>query len=332
MNDLPHDLLLSLLSAGYDLAPPLRIDPLEDGANNRSFQVRSGDSAYVLKWLHNTFAIEQLGFQNELLVVLDALNLPFAVPTAVPTRNGAPVYVGTAGDRSVVLTMSPLIPGAHPGVGDPVLTYACGRALGQLDQALTSIELNEATSIPLAIPPLEDELPRPTVAFSLLYSQMLGLLEEIESMWLEETAGWTQQIIHGDYFSPNVLVLDGEVTGILDFEFAGMGHRAMDLAIGLRAFALRHELFDKCWPLIEAFATGYLSQLQLSSEELNAIPTLLLKRESSSFAHWMGRAQVGLTVHVDIAERAERLQVLHKWIGTHRSSLTGLLCQVAQHS
>lgn len=328
MNDLPPDTLLNLVTSAYDLALPITIHALEDGANNRSFKVSAGNAVYILKWLHNSFVIDQLAFQNALLTALEAMNLPFAVPKPVSTRGGEAVYFGADGSRQVVLTMSAFIPGTHPGVGAQVRTRICGKGLGRLDEALAQVRLGADVSIPPAFPHLEEELAQLQES-SILDSGVLCLLKSIETRWLEATAGWPQQIIHGDYFSPNVLVQDGEVSGILDFEFAGMGHRAMDLAVGLRAFCLRYELTETCWPLIEAFASGYLHQTLLSVAELNAIPILLLKRESSSFMHWLGRMQIGLTDQADLAERAERLRDLNVWVETHHSRLTALLRQIS---
>lgn len=37
-------------------------------------------------------------------------------------------------------------------------------------------------------------------------------------------------LVHGDFHAGNVLALDGQVTGVIDFEFAGRGTRAYDLA------------------------------------------------------------------------------------------------------
>ena len=76
-----------------------------------------------------------------------------------------------------------------------------------------------------------------------------------------QTAGWPTQVIHTDYYPANVLVAGDAVSGILDFEYAGRGHRAMDVAIGLAAFSNKR-WDDWSWPVCRAFAEGYLRRLK----------------------------------------------------------------------
>lgn len=118
------------------------------------------------------------------------------------------------------------------------------------------------------------------------------------------TSGWPLTWIHWDFYPSNVLMHAGHVTGIVDFEFAGAGYRAMDIAIGLNAFAFGQ---PDMWTLIERFATGYLSRVHLSTGEIEAVPTLMLMREATSLVHWTGRSLQDLPDRMGVTQRARRL-------------------------
>ena len=92
------------------------------------------------------------------------------------------------------------------------------------------------------------------------------------------------------------------VTAVLDFEVAGPGYRAMDLAAGLWSFG------HHAWPgATDALRRGYLARLPLTDAEQHAVPELQLLREATSLVHWYGRHLEGLTTAADISARADRL-------------------------
>jgi Ser/Thr protein kinase RdoA (MazF antagonist) len=107
--------------------------------------------------------------------------------------------------------------------------------------------------------------------------------------------------------------MDGSrVTAILDFEAAGPGYRAMDLAIGLWAFG-NHDR-----SAAQAFRRGYLTRLPLTDAEQHAVPDLQLLREATSLVHWYGRHLEGLTTAADVNARADRLLQLE--LGLQRAA------------
>lgn len=329
MNDLTISTLSDLVNEGYNLTP-VHLEPMTKGTNNHSFLVTTADTDYVLKWHQNAFAIEQLGFQFEVLRALDAMHLPFAVPSPIPTKYGDLHLSTEHNDEPIVLTISRRIVGTHPGIGDPQRTFSCGKALGILSSAMSLITPSQAIETPVVFTALDEQLlpqneSMGSIAQIFDVSATKDLLTSIESEWQDQTSTWPQQLIHGDFFSPNVLMDNGEVTGVLDFEFSGLGHRAMDLAVGLRAFGFGGAGWNVSWPMIERFAKGFLTQIPLPREELHAIPSLLLKRESSSFEHWLGRMNEGLTDYEDMRDRADRLIALNRWIHANRQQLVEVL-------
>ena len=154
-------------------------------------------------------------------------------------------------------------------------------------------------------------------------------LVRAEKRWRSVTAGWRTQVIHTDFFPPNVLVVDGEVSGVIDFEFAGTSHRAMDFATGLVAFgAPRREFVPRWGESMEAFAAGYLSANPISDEERASIPDLILMREASSFVHWLGRMEQGLVSSDELQRRGQRLLDVNDWLATNGGDLVQGLARI----
>ncbi|TCC35926.1 hypothetical protein E0H92_24835 [Kribbella speibonae] len=127
----------------------------------------------------------------------------------------------------------------------------------------------------------------------------LGRLDETE---LPQPPVWDGDLTN---IHPCVPSID-RVTAILDFETAGRGHRAMDLAVG-RFF------FGEVGRPSAPFERGYLDVLPLTGAEVFVLRELELMREATSFVHWYGRYVEGQTTAEDLADRVERLRGVEDW-------------------
>jgi len=317
-----------LLETHWGLHPPLQLEPLSTGFNNASWFVTSGDGEYVLKRSLNIDAGSRVGFEHALLRALAQANLPFAVPAPVPTKTGemrADVPEGGA------FSLTHRIPGKPGWRGDPTLARRAGHALAILDRALASVELPTGPQVPEAYPSLDvsdARIARGLDVDRVLAREIGEILGRAERQLASTTTGWPTQVIHTDFFPTNVLVDHGTVAGVIDFEFAGSGHLAMDFAIGLVAFGTNRGEFVPHVDLMEAFAAGYLGTASLSPGELAAIPHLILMREAGSFAHWFGRMESGLATRDDLRERGQRLLDLDRWLSANRDDLVAQLGRV----
>lgn len=334
MNAFDDELLLGLVEAGYDLAPPLTIAPLSAGMNNRSFLVSAAGSDQVLKWHQNTGASERITLLDSILAALERMHLPFAIPRTLRSRAGAPMYAAAIDGGTVILTLTPRIDGRSPTFGDHQQARACGQALGLLDQALGRIPLVPGITAQEPFPGLDDIHPEVSDPLVMVHSILAlddvpQLLVKIEGAWLERTRQWPKQLIHGDFYPSNVLMVNASVSGVLDFEYSGPGHRAMDFAAGMGAFGVKDWTTRPEWSLLDAFASGYMRHAPLRPEEREGIPDLLLKREATSFVHWLGRMHEGLTDRRDMRIRAERLIALDRWMAIHREHLVEMLDRVS---
>lgn len=323
------DITPQLISTHWRLSPPMHIEPVEQGTNNRSFFVTANEGRFFLKIYRNLLAGDRLAFEHALLRALDELRLPFAVPVPITSRSGATMVEIDTGEGQWLASLSVVIPGYTARFGDASETAICGEALATLTRALGAMRLPPHIPVPRTFGDLAKAHPlvndpetaiRHQLQKASMADELMRLMEATTQEWNHRTAGWTGQVIHSDFYPANVMVENHRVTGVVDFEFAGWGVRAMDFATGLMAFGLKRQ-DDVGWSLAQAFAGGYLCWLPLAIDELAAVPTMLRMRELTSLIHWLGRMQQGITSSADIDERAHRALELHHWLNRHQDEL-----------
>jgi homoserine kinase type II len=95
-------------------------------------------------------------------------------------------------------------------------------------------------------------------------------LEELETQWPHPLPSG---IIHADLFPDNVLFMNGEVSGLIDFYFACNDAFAYDLAVLINAWCFDADCtFDIAKS--RALLTGYRKHRDLSAAEIEALPVL----------------------------------------------------------
>lgn len=325
-----RDIAPESVSQIWPVPTPARLRPVAIGTNNRAYIVECGNGAFYLKGHDNRPDPDRILSVSRLTAAITAERPPFAVPETIPSRSGEMSVVH--GGRSWAL--STFIPGTVARAGDRDDAFACGLALAELHAALARVDPGPGDAGERAVGDL-------TQVHPLVRDPARAIQEAIDEAGLAEdamviltaaqlratavTAGWPLTWIHWDFYPSNVLMEAGRVTGIVDFEFAGAGYRVMDVAIGLYAFAFGQ---PDMWTLIERFATGYLGRLPLASEEIEAIPTLLVIREATSLAHWTGRSLQGLPDRMGVSQRARRLIELAGFLDQHGPDLVARLHEI----
>lgn len=323
----PHqdDGLAAILSAHWQLDRLTTMEPLATGVNNRSWRVTVATDRFILKAYRDASDPDRLDFEHALLATLDRTELPFAVPAPIPTASG--VTVVPVGDERWSLFRR--IPGCAARRHDVRDAHHAGVALATLHRTLVSVTLDPALRVPDRFGDLASVHPAvldPVDAIGRLFGQeTASIASEAVLRSGELAAGWPTQLIHADYYPANVLVRADSVSGVLDFEYAGRGHRAMDLAIGLAAFGTKRWDDDWSWPVCAAFASAYLRHWPLARTELDAIPMLMLTREATSLVHWLGRHARGLSDRADIEDRGRRFLAVHWWLENNEERLVRAL-------
>lgn len=322
-----------LLSA-WPIGGPWTVQPMVTGGNNLSYPVAAPGGQYVLRIYQNTADPERVRYEHALLTRLERAGLPFSVSPPIPTRAGATLLPVAADGEQQLAALFPLIPGQHPYDATLAQRRVCGATLAALDRVLGGVtipaprgvlppfgqlsEIHPAVPDPLEIPgllPLERE-ERAQVA------RIVGdLIATAPALY----SSLPRQIVHRDFDASNILMEGDRVTGVLDFEFAGPDLRALDLARSLSQFTISPWSSPEGWSWVIAFVTGYRTRIELTSDEINALPDMMRLCRAMSLVHREGRRRQGLATEADVLARARALLMQEEWLDERREDLLQLL-------
>lgn len=270
---MPADALLPFVASAYDLEPPLACELIRRSFNDH-YGVTAGPRRYVLRvYFNGKYYIESSAdfrFELDLLLFLQARGVPVSYP--IPRRDGdslGPMET-PGGERWCALFSfaegeEDWVSEADQGrqLGETVarlhgtadrfhsshhryqfdLKYLVEQPIALIDQFLRARRKRRKRNLAAFRPFVED-----------LAAQVCALPRE----------GGPYGLIHGDLHHDNFRFTDlGQLT-LFDFDQAGYGWRAYDLA------TCQGSLRDAAW---EAFLAGYQSVRRLSAAELESIPT-----------------------------------------------------------
>lgn len=317
-----------------DLRPwaitPIAIDRAPHGFNNHSYFVDAREGKFVLRVYRNTADVGRVHAEHELLGALALQELPFAIPTPWPTRDGETVAVLEAPDGPRLATLFTRIPGA-PADMTPAHARLAGRALAQVDLALG--RLDRPVRAPATIRDVHPLVDDPIEALDDLdlgerHAIARGLLERVDETHAALSAGLPWQIVHGDFAYLNVLIDGSAVTGFLDFEFASADMRAADLATALYVTTVRSAEPER-WPLLEALVAGYRRGIPLDPAEAAAVPDLMRRRSAFGLVHWIGRVRQGIASRQEPIDRIDRGTMLARWLDVNAVRVAATAAGVA---
>lgn len=284
------------------------------GTNNRTFLVRHRRQRYVLQ-ISQFVSTAEVRAEHRILQCLRRGHLPIQVPDPVTACDGQTVIETAAG----AATVCRWLPGVTPTMDGPAAFGRYGQAAGLLSAALAAVPLDTAVrdwrTDPLWIWP--DGLPVGVLCGELRTAGMsaaqVNLIEAAASRagrWWPAAAGLPVQVIHGDLAPSNMLASreTGEVTGLLDFEFAGAGFRVQDL---LAALYNSPALDEPDWPRgTAAVVRGWVSVRHLEAAEVAALPELLIARSLGSVLWRAAKWRAGLAAFSEVTGRARRLETI----------------------
>jgi homoserine kinase type II len=302
----------------WSVPQPWTIEPAAAGTNNRSLVVTCPAGRLLLQASLNTDDVDRLAAMHAMLGQLHRMPLSFAVPDPVPARNGSTVLRSGQGEGRLV-SLYRFIPGSPPDPANLPATRRCGHALRELHEALAQLGLLTSIGNWRELASLEDVHTQEASIRALPIGDtgrawVLDTFEYVRAILPSLLTGIHTQVVHGDFYPSNVLLHEGRVSGVLDFEFALIGPRVLDVAIGLYAFAVSRRHLSDPAPVMRAFLDGYRSYDDFSPGEYQALAPLLLLRETASLMHWAGRWRQGLTTDGDMVRRARSLIDLENWL------------------
>jgi homoserine kinase type II len=303
----------------WDFPPDAYIAPAdEQGTNNRTFLVRHRQQRYLLR-VSGFLSVAEVRAEHRILRRLRHSGLSFQVPEPVAASSGRTVIATKAGPAAVCRWL----PGVRPGMDGEAALERFGRAAGLLGVALADVPLADALRdwrtdprwVQPGDPPIDvlcAELR--SAGMSAEQAEVLGAAARRAGRWWPGTESLPAQFIHGDLAPSNVLTDPGtgEVTGLLDFELAGVGFRVQEILAALHNSAV---LGAPDWPdRTAAFLRGCATVRRLEPAEVAALPELLNARLLGSVLWRAARWRAGLGHFGEVTAHVGRLEATTRWL------------------
>ena len=251
----------------YDVGTLVSAKGIAEGVENSNYLVETSGGRFILTLYEKRVEAADLPFFLAMIDHLAAKGQP--VPPAIRDRSGEQVQT-VAGRPACLIAF---LPGVSPGSPNAGQAQAAGTALGALHAALADFEGSRPNALSLE-------------AWHGLAERCGGQLDDIHAGLATAVAQelafldghWPDTLphaaIHADLFPDNVLMIGGEVTGIIDFYFACTDIRAYDLAVTHAAWCFDDAGASFADARSTALVEGYAEAFPLSGEEREALPVL----------------------------------------------------------
>ncbi len=250
----------------YDIGVATSFKGIAEGVQNSNFLLETTRGRYILTLYEDRVETAALPWFLALTAHLAGKQLP--VPRPIADRDG--VALQRLNDRPACLIE--FVPGVS--VTDPTVaqTRAVGVALGRLHTEVADFAATR-----------DNDLGQPH--WAAMAAKCDGRTGEIDAALpaliaagLTATAGWPAGLpratVHTDLFPDNVLMLDGRITGLIDFYFACTDITAYDYMTTHAAWCFSPDGATYHAPRAAALAAGYAESHGLAAAEIAALPVL----------------------------------------------------------
>ncbi len=257
---------LELFLADYELGAPLTFKGIAEGVENSNYFLQTGRGSFILTLYEKRVHSHDLPFFLGLLEHLAARGI--ACPLPVRSRNGAQSAT-LNGRPAAVLTF---LNGLSLHRPEAVHCAAAGAALAALHDAGKDFSLTRPNR-------LGAEGWRELAEFCIPLADRVedGLGALIAAAHAALLAKWPRDlpagVIHADLFPDNVLFMNGQVSGLIDFYFACNDAYAYDLAVMLNSWCFEA---DGAYNLTKgkSLIAAYRRERKLTDAEIDALPAL----------------------------------------------------------
>jgi homoserine kinase type II len=300
----------------WALPRPRELTRAVRGISNDTWFVRSEAGDHVLR-LYVDKRSDAIRLEHELLRRLATADLTFRTPQPLETQASDTIAIEVDSARQAALFRR--IEGEPLDDEDTAGVARAASAFASLDIALAAIDRTDVPS-----PLFSGDLRTVHSAISDLaqVEQIAGprprqLVEEAAENAAVIYSSLPTQLIHSDFSLGNVLIRDGRVRGVLDFEYAGRNVRAMELGGVLRNVLTKGDR-ERLWrPVLR----GYLRTLSLDPTEIAALPALVLLQSAIAVVWSAGRALEGQSTGQPMAAYMDRALALRDWISANGTRL-----------
>jgi len=255
---------------------------IELAGENDNYQITADDGRrYVLKFAGDEFSSEQLELEHLAIEHVHAAGIGVDLPRVIPTRTGRrQANYQLVNGTQLCAHLHEFIPGIpwyEAGEPGPLQLSNLGTMLAKLDLALSEIDypaahrthrwdLNAAAQHRNKIVLVEDPTQRRIVEWMFHFYTACAL---------PRLPDLPHSFIHGDVNDENLLIQDGQITGLLDFGDCIYNPTICELAI-----ALAYAMLEQADPLgVGAkIVRGYHEVRPLSVDELEVLYSLICGR------------------------------------------------------
>lgn len=276
---------------------------IAEGVENSNYLVDTDRARFILTLYEKRVAADDLPFFVALLDHLARAGNP--VPPMIAARDGTVIH-DLAGRPACLITF---LPGVSISTPDPHACTAVGRALGAMHRAVADFAPARPNTLGIdAWRPLAEACGDLDTIAPGLADLVARELDTLEGAWPRDLP---RHVIHADLFPDNVLMLDGAITGLIDFYFACTDLSAYDLAVTHSAWCFDAD-GERYHPARgAALVAGYDGVRALSDAERAALP-LLARGASLRFLltrayDWVHTPPTALVTRKDPLAYARRL-------------------------
>ena len=252
----------------FDVGTLVSAKGIAEGVENSNYLIETTQDRFILTLYEKRFDPGDLPFFIAMLDHLAEKNCP--VPPMIADRDGTKIQQ-LCGRYACLIKF---LPGISVSLPTAAQAEATGQALGQMHDALKDFpgdrpnSMNHDTWRKLAIDCGPDGLDAIAPGLHDLVDAELDYLDE---HWPEDLP---RSVIHADLFPDNVLMLDDQVTGLIDFYFSCTDIRAYDVAITHAAWCFSEDGAEFHADISDALLRGYQSAFNLNPDAHAALPVL----------------------------------------------------------
>ena len=257
---------LAVFLQRYDIGTATSFKGIAEGVQNSNFLLETTSGRFILTLYEDRVDTDALPWFLALTTHLADKHLP--VPRPIVDRNGVALQT-LNGRPACVIEFVPGVSVTEPTVAQ---SHAIGVALGQLHGAVADFTAERANNLG------QPHWPALTARCGDRIGDIDPTLPGLIDAALAATADWPGNLaratVHTDLFPDNVLILDGKVTGLIDFYFACTDIRAFDYATTHAAWCFSSDGAHYHADRAAALAAGYRESHGLTAAEIAALPRL----------------------------------------------------------
>ena len=310
------------------------------GMNNTTKFLVIDNEEFILRIYESHNDSEKVNYEHTVLKALGERSLSFNIPKPKVNLNGSTIGVGSDGK---LVSIAKMIKGNNPRLETVEQFYSLGSVVGEITRELKEVNIEKN---PIYSPCYELEKSYPkcplnkVIEFCLNphkdFNEEKNELVDLSSYFIKfkkcipELRNLPHQLIHGDINASNVLENeDNNISAVLDFEFVARDLRVMDLAICLSEAISNKNSDEFKFKCMKRFIDGYKRNINLTMDEIKAVPKLIMLRRLDVIVHFLVRYNEGISNSFMSATEILKEQIIKavtlcKWVSENESKIIKL--------